>query len=189
MEFKKVRKFRPVRQPAHEPEQHINTNNIPVKKRRIVLTRTVKRVLWATATAVVLTIIIAIIYSIMSSRFASSPSFQTVLPADKSINVLGGWTRVSPPGQPLVFSYSDSIDDVAVRVSEQVLPTTPPVADIAKGYLANEKIAAGKIPVYIGNNFKGSQSVIFSENGLLILIGSTSKISNNSWSNYIQSLQ
>lgn len=189
MEFKKVKKSRPVQPTAHRQEQHTATDAVLIKKQRMPLTRTVKRVLWATAAAIAVTVIVAIIYSVISTRLASSPSFQAILPSNTSINALGGWTRVSPPDQPQVFSYSDSIDDVTIRVSEQVLPTSSTVADIAKGYNATDKITAGKQTVYIGNNFKGYQSVIFSKSGLLILIGSTAKISNDSWSNYIESLQ
>lgn len=189
MEFKKVKKVRPAQQPVREPEQHTDTDNIAVKKRRIVLSRTARRILWAIATAIVATILVAVIYSIMSSRLASSPSFQAILPTDKSINALGGWTRVSPPGEPQAFAYSDSIDDITIRVSEQQLPATSSVTDIAKGYNATDKITAGKTTVYIGTSFKGPQSVIFTEHGLLVLIGSTAKIDNNAWKDYIESLQ
>ena len=174
---------------VHVPEQPTNIETTATKKRRVVLTRNVKRILWATVAATILTILIAVIYSFMSTRYASSPSFQTILPANTSINALGGWTRVSPPGQAQVFSYSDNIDGIPVRVSEQQMPANSTVSDIAKGYNSTNKITAGKTTVYIGNNFQGAQSVIFSENGLLVLIGSTATISNDSWVAYIQSLQ
>ena len=189
MEFKKTRKHRPVQQPARVPEQQTEPDDTAVEKSRAVLSRTVKRIIWATAVAIVLTVVIAVVYSVVSSRLASSPSFQAILPDSKSINVLGGWTRISPPGDPQAFAYSDSIDSVIIRVSEQELPTTSSVTDIAKGYNATDKITAGKTTVYIGNNFKGSQSVIFAKNGLLILIGSASTINNDAWASYIDSLQ
>lgn len=183
-----MRKSRPVPQQVYDQDKHTDVDDVVVEKRRVVLTRTVKRILWATAIAAVITVVIAITYSIISSQLASSPSFQAVLPADKSINALGGWTRVSPPGQPQAFAYSDSIDGVTIRVSEQQLPATSSVTDIAKGYNATDKITAGKITAYIGTSFKGPQSVIFTEKGLLILIGSTSKINNSAWTDYIESL-
>lgn len=187
MEFKKVKRPRPVQPPVHVRPQEVEASP---KKRQVVLTKATKRILWIIAAVVTVTIISAIAYSVISEQLASSPSFQAVLPAGKSINELGGWTRVSPPGEPPAFAYSDSIDDVTVRVSEQQLPSgSQSVTEIAKGYNATNKITAGKLTAYIGTSFKGPQSVIFAKNNLLILIGSTATINNNSWVSYITSLE
>jgi len=190
VEFKKIKRPRPVQSRVAVHEQQPQAVETSPKRRRVVLTKATKRILWIIAGVVVVTIVSAIAYSVISERLASSPSFQAVLPAGKSINELGGWTRVSPPGEPPAFAYSDSIDDVTVRISEQQLPGgSQSVAEIAKGYNATNKITAGKITAYIGTSFKGPQSVIFAKNNLLILIGSTATINNDSWVSYINSLE
>jgi hypothetical protein len=38
-----------------------------------------------------------------------TPEYTTVLPANKNIGELGGWTRVSPPDRNPVFAYIDKI--------------------------------------------------------------------------------
>jgi hypothetical protein len=124
-----------------------------------------------------------------------TPDYDTILPSDKTIEQLGGWTRVSPPDRNPVFAYIDIIGKTQINVSQQPLPegfeieSDGHLEQLAAGYKANQKITAGSTPVYIGTSAKGPQSVIFSKSNLLILIKSTVKISNDKWTTYINSLQ
>jgi len=124
-----------------------------------------------------------------------TPDYDTILPSDKTIEQLGGWTRVSPPDRNPVFAYIDTIGNAQINVSQQPLPkgfeieSDGHLEQLAAGYKANQKITAGSTPVYIGTSAKGPQSVIFSKSNLLILIKSTVKISNDKWTTYVNSLQ
>lgn len=124
-----------------------------------------------------------------------TPDYSTVVPAGIDVDVLGGWTRISPPNSDPVYAYADKIGDVAITVSEQPLPdslkedVTTGVSLLARGFNANEKITIGDNSVYIGTSGEGPQSVIFSKKDLLILIKSTDKINNDLWVNYINSMQ
>lgn len=119
--------------------------------------------------------------------------YQTVVPEGKSISDLGGWKRVSPTKSDPVYAYVDSIDGVAISVSQQPLPKSKggagdQVADIAKRFNATAKIDANGTTVYLGTSAKGPQSAILTKNDLLILIKSQSKIDDKSWGKYAKSL-
>lgn len=124
-----------------------------------------------------------------------TPSFKTLIPTGKTIDDLGGWTRVSPTSADPVFAYIDKIGNTSVNLSQQPLPdsfktdTNDQIASLASDFKATEKITIGSTVVYIGTSAKGPQSVIFSKNNLLVLIKSSVQINNNDWANYINSLQ
>lgn len=124
-----------------------------------------------------------------------SPKFSTLLPEGKKIDDLGGWARVSPPDAVPVFAYLDSVDGVAIRVSQQELPkdlrtsTYAKIEEVAKQFSANERVTADDLTAYVGTSIKGPQSVVFAKNNLLILIKSDSKISNDAWGTYINNLR
>ena len=126
---------------------------------------------------------------------ADTPDYATVLPEGKTITELNGWDRVSPDGKDPVYAYNDSIDGVAISVSQQPLPpafkdnTDSRVAELAKGDNATNAIQAGDTTFYIGTSAKGPQSVYLSKKGLLILIKSEAKIKDASWANYVASLK
>jgi len=123
------------------------------------------------------------------------PGYSTILPTNKNINDLGGWTRISPPKSDPVYAYTDKIGKVSIIVSQQLLPdnfksnTTYQIEQLALSFNATEKITVGGITVYIGTSAEGPQSVIFSKNNLLILIKSDSKIDNDQWAKYVNSLR
>lgn len=124
-----------------------------------------------------------------------TPKYSTALPAGKTIQQLGGWARVSPPGRSPVYAYVDKVGDVRVDVSEQPLPanfknnTDDQIAQLAQNFSANDKVMAGDTAVYIGTSAEGPQSVILTKKKLLILIKSTSFITNEQWISYVNSLQ
>lgn len=130
-----------------------------------------------------------------SGNRGEKPSFQTVLPNGVSIEKLGGWARVSPPKSDPVYSYNDKIGDVAIKVSQQPLPSSltgnvnSHVADIAKQFNATAKIEAGDTTVHTGISAKGPQSAIFTKKNLLILIVAEKKIDDTSWKKYVDSLR
>lgn len=124
-----------------------------------------------------------------------TPEYATILPAGKTIESLGGWTRISPPGKDPVFTYTDTIGGSSINVSQQPLPddfrkdTAKKVEQLAIDFNANEKATVGSTVVHIGTSATGVQSVIFYKGNLLILIKSTAKIQTNQWTQYISSLQ
>lgn len=132
-----------------------------------------------------------IIYTATTQPPATTPTYATILPDGKSIKKLGGWKRVSPPKSDPVFAYLDTIDGVAISVSEQSMPKSfqqDPVgqtAELAKKFNATDKVMSGATAVYIGTNVKGPQSVVFTKDNVLVLIKSAATIQDVSWTNYV----
>lgn len=129
-----------------------------------------------------------------SSNTQKTPEYTTILPEGKTIEQLGGWTRVSPPDRNPVFAYVDTINGKAINVSQQPLPpefkedTNSQIEQLASGYKATEKITVGEVTVFIGTSAKGPQSVIFTKNNLLILIKSSVPLSEDEWASYVKTL-
>lgn len=124
-----------------------------------------------------------------------NPSFTTILPKGTSASDYGGWTRVSPPDRNAVYAYAGKIGDVSIIVSEQPIPDsfksdpTGSVQTLADSYSADRTFDAGGTTVYIGKSAKGPQSLILIKHDLLILIKSTSTVTDEDWVTYIKSLQ
>lgn len=124
-----------------------------------------------------------------------TPRYTTVLPAGKSINQLGGWTRVSPPDRNPVYAFVDKVGTVSLTVSEQPLPANlqhdsdQQISELAQNFSATDKISANGLTAYIGTSAKGPQSVILTKNNLLILIKSETALTNAQWVTYVSSLQ
>ena len=131
----------------------------------------------------------------LQSLTKGTPDYPTVLPAGKSIQELGGWTLVSPPGREPAFAYIDKIGNMQINVSQQQLPaefkqsTPEKIEKLAKDYGASEAVQASNTTFYIGTSEKGPQSVIFNKDTVLVLIKSSVKINNNEWITYIDSLR
>lgn len=125
----------------------------------------------------------------------SKLAYQTLTPQGKPTTQLGGWHRVSPPESAPVYAYVDTIDKVSITVSQQPLPdqfiegTDAQLAELAKSFGATNEIKADGVKVYVGTSSKGPQSAILIKNGLLILIKSQSKISDEAWARYAESLK
>ncbi|CAN5411128.1 hypothetical protein BH10PAT4_BH10PAT4_0800 [soil metagenome] len=123
-----------------------------------------------------------------------TPEYITVLPSGKTIDQLGGWTRISPPNSNPVFTYVDKIDSTAITVSQQPLPdslkdnTDQQVDQLAQSQGASEKLTVGSIKVHIGTFGKDRERIIFTKNNLLILITSNNRLTTNQWAAYINSL-
>lgn len=124
-----------------------------------------------------------------------TPSYKTVIPAGKTIEQLGGWTRVSPPDREAVYAYTDTLAGVQIAVSQQPLPDDfkedpeSSVAELASAYKAEQKLGGTSGTVHIGTSAKGPQSVILAKSNLLILIKSDAPIPAAAWTEYINSLR
>ncbi|MFY9228159.1 MAG: hypothetical protein WAO28_02430 [Candidatus Microsaccharimonas sp.] len=129
-----------------------------------------------------------------SSSTQKTPDYATILPEGKTIEQLGGWTRVSPPDRNPVFAYIDTINGKTINISQQPLPaefkqdTNSQIEQLASGYKATEKVTVGEVTVFIGSSAKGPQSVIFTKNNLLILIKSSVPLTEDEWAGYVKSL-
>lgn len=129
-----------------------------------------------------------------SAEIIENVEYQTIVPTGKTIGALGGWKKISPPGKPAVYAFSDTIGGVIIQVSQQPLPDNfignaeSRVAELAKSYNAQTTIDAGSTRAYLGTSAKGPQSVIFTKNNLLIMIKSQEKVPTASWSTYIKAL-
>lgn len=123
-----------------------------------------------------------------------TPDFQSFVPSQKTIEQLGGWQKLTPPEGDPYYVYTDSIDGVAISVTQQKLPanfTTDPqtsLASLAEAYSATNSFEAGGTKVYIGNSSKGPQSVLLIKGSVLILIKSENVITDDAWKVYIASL-
>lgn len=121
------------------------------------------------------------------------PDYQTIIPDSKATDQIT-WHRVSPPNHNAVFAYADTLDGVQITVSQQPIPDSfkpdisSKVADLAKNYAATDKVTAGTTAMFVGTSAQGPQSVIFAKNNLLVLIKSSSKITDASWAKYAESL-
>jgi len=124
-----------------------------------------------------------------------TPSFSTILPSGASASKYGGWTRVSPSDRNAVYAYTDTLAEVAIIVSEQPIPDsfksdqTGSIQKLAESYSADRTFDTDGTTVYIGKSSKGPQSLIFTEHGLLVLIKSSSTVSDDQWKTYIKSLR
>jgi heme/copper-type cytochrome/quinol oxidase subunit 2 len=128
-----------------------------------------------------------------------APDYTTILPVGKTIESLGGWTRVSPTNRNPVFAFIDTIDGKQIFVNQQPLPPVfidkmgnqdeSQIAQLTQGNTKNDKITVGQTTVYIGTSAKGPQSVIFGKNNLLVLIKSSVAITNDQWARYVNSLK
>lgn len=143
---------------------------------------------------VVVIIVFIIIIVRMVENSTINPNFPAILPIGKTIDNLGGWKRLDPPGNDPVFTYSDTIGTVQLSVTEQAIPKSfqsdvaAKVAELAKNYNATTTVDADGSKVYIGTSTKGPQSVVFVKHDVLILIKSQSKITNSAWARYAASL-
>jgi hypothetical protein len=175
----------PVPEEQKQPPRHGVRGFIARKKITVIITVVI---------LVSVGIVVRTIASNDADTAAKKPTYQTVLPEDKSISQLGGWKRISPPGKDPVFAFADTIDGVPVSVSQQPLPSSfkgdavSQTAEIAKKFNATDKIEAGNLDVYVGTSIKGPQSVIFTKDNLLVFIKSEKKIQDASWAAYAQAL-
>ena len=133
------------------------------------------------------------VFGTISEKTAEKPEFKTVQPAndDSKPKQL---QRVSPPESDPVFAYNDTIENVAIIVSQQPLPkdfkghVDESVEKVAKDFEATTKLQADDTTIWVGTSAKGPQSVVLTKNNLLILIKSQKKVSDQAWKDYVKAL-
>jgi hypothetical protein len=123
-----------------------------------------------------------------------TPQFAVLTPGGQGAGQLGGFALVSPEGKDPVYAYADKLGNVNIRVSQQQLPQNfkddpSTLTKLASDYNVNRTLTAGQTTIYIGRSEKGPQSVIFSQNNLLILISSDGVIADKDWVSYIENLK
>lgn len=125
----------------------------------------------------------------------ATPNFTPLLPKHKTIEQLGGWQKLTSPGGDSFYVFVDTVSGVTVNFSQQRLPgkfngdVTNKMVDLARSYNATNQLKAGDTKVYIGTSAKGPQSVLFTQNGVLVLIKSWATISDSDWISYIKTLE
>lgn len=121
----------------------------------------------------------------------ANPDFHALTPPDKKVT----WSRLEPPNSSSFYAFSDTIQGVTIRVSEQPLPDnlkddpTTQLAQLARSYNANRTITANGSTVYIGATLKGQQSLLFTHGSLLIMITSDATLNDKQWTDYITALK
>jgi hypothetical protein len=135
-------------------------------------------------------------YSITKrTKLSSTPTYETLTPAKKSIQSLGGWKKLTPPSGSPFYTFSDTVTGIPISVSQQQLPDNfkndpeGQTAQLAKSYNAISELTVGSTRVHIGDSAKGPQSLIFTKDSLLVLIQSQNKISDEAWIAYITDLK
>lgn len=159
-----------------------------------------RKKLFITAIVMILTGIVFLgigIYQAHSSRAdetSNLPNFDPLLPRGKTIENLGGWQKLTSPNGDAFYVFVDTVNGVSVNVSQQLLPgkfkgdVTNKMTEMARAYNANTKLDADGVRVYLGSSAKGPQSVLFTKNGVLILMKSWATIPDADWITYIKSL-
>jgi hypothetical protein len=126
---------------------------------------------------------------------SAKPVFAGILPSGKTIEQLGGWYLISPPNREPAYAFADMIGNIQIDISQQKLPksfqndTAEQIAQLASSFGANEKLTTSENTIYIGTSAKGPQSIIFTRNGLLVLIKSSETLTNNQWIDYVNNLR
>lgn len=126
---------------------------------------------------------------------ATEPTFQAVLPENKAIDNLGGWQKLASPGGDVSYVFTDTVDNVSLRVSQQPLPkalktdTAAKLRELAESDNARRMLDADGVKLYVGTSAQGPQSVYLVKNGLLILIKSSETLPDALWVSYVTSLQ
>jgi len=134
------------------------------------------------------------VHSSHADESSNQPNFRAVLPEHKTIESLGGWQKLTAPNHDVFYVYLDTINGVDVNVSQQLLPgkfkgnVTQSMLEMARAYNANVTLDADGVTVYVGTSAKGPQSVLFTKNGVLVLMKSWATIPDSDWVAYVKSL-
>ena len=135
------------------------------------------------------------IYQAHSSKadiVTDAPNFAPLLPEEQTIEKLGGWQKLTSPNGDSFYVFVDTVGGVTVNVSQQLLPgkfkgdVTNKMTDLARNYNATKQLKVDDTKVYIGTSAKGPQSVLFTKDGVLVLIKSWATIEDSDWASYIK---
>lgn len=131
-----------------------------------------------------------------ANKSSQTPDYSTVLPAGKDVEQLGGWFRVSPPEEDPAYAYADSLDGVAINVTQQPMPedfksnAQEKLAKLAEQFGAGRELSTPDgTKFYVGLSSKGPESILLIKNGLLILIKTQSAVDDTKLTEYISNLK
>jgi len=125
----------------------------------------------------------------------NTPNFAALLPKGRTIGQLGGWEKLTAPNGDVFYVFVDTVSGVLVNVSQQNLPgkfkgdINNKMIELARAYNANTKLDVDGTTVYVGTSAQGPQSVLYTKNGVLVLMKSWSTISDADWIAYIKTLE
>lgn len=127
-------------------------------------------------------------------QFKVTPEYAVMSPGGAGVESLGGYALISPPGEPKVYAYTDTIGGVPIKVSQQELPDSIgqdelKLRDLASNFNATEQIQVDDRSAYVGRSVNGVQSVIFARENIMVLIASDAEISNKDWVTYLGDLR
>lgn len=122
------------------------------------------------------------------------PDYAVMSPKGDGVESLGGYAQINPPGEPKVYAYADKISGVPIKVSQQKMPANigqdnDKLRSVAEQFNATELIEFDNKSAFIGQSVNGPQSVIYSHEGILVLIASDQKIQNEDWAEYLRNLR
>jgi hypothetical protein len=135
-------------------------------------------------------------HSSKADETSNLPNFTPVLPEGTSMDTLEGWQKLSSPNGDVFYAFVDTVNGVTVNVSQQQLPgkfksdLSNKMLEMARAYNANTKLQADDdVKIYVGTSAKGPQSVLFTKNGVLVLMKSWATIPDADWITYVNSMQ
>lgn len=126
------------------------------------------------------------------SAVQQKPEFKVLAPKDSASAVADD--KVHYDSTRKVASFTDTIDNTQVVVSEQPLPESfkddpeGKTAALAKSINANDVIASSYPKAYLGTSIKGPQTAVFTKNNLLVFIYAPKALDKSAWAEYITKL-
>lgn len=121
-----------------------------------------------------------------------TPDFATLLPADKTIEDLGGFAKVSPENSASAYAFKDLVGNVPIIVTQQVQPDglkeQQKIEDFAKANNLTKNLQIDDKTIYIGKSDKGPQSLMFIKDGNLVFIKAEQEVDEVSWVQYVTNL-
>jgi hypothetical protein len=122
------------------------------------------------------------------------PDYAVMSPSGAGVESLGGYALISPAGEPKVYAYTDTINGIPIKVSQQELPDSigndaQKLRDLASRFNATEQLEVDERSAYVGTSVDGPQSVIFVRENILVLIASDAKVPNKDWVEYLGNLK
>jgi hypothetical protein len=133
-----------------------------------------------------------------SSVQLSKPSFTPVVPSNQpqlASTATAGSTAAAFDGTKDTYSYTDGFLGTPVTISQQPLPTTlgtpaQAIATVAKTVNATTPIPTNAGTAYMSTNTKtGAQTVVYTENNLLIFIQAGFTHPNSDWTTFLNNLK
>lgn len=124
-----------------------------------------------------------------------TPEFKVLVPADKRMEDLGGFAKVSPPNSAAAYAYVDEVGEARIKLTQQQLPQQfkdKPVTELeklAKNYNATKLIQINEVAAYVGKSEKGPQTLIFAKDDLLVFAVADQELEEIQWVQYVSGLK